>query len=378
MNIKKKLKNHLSNMSGWRTKKKIVVLESDDWGAIRMPSAEVLTQLKKSGIKTDRCHYVSNDSLASEEDLSLLFETLNTISENTGKKPVLTANVVMANPDFDKIKESGYKEYHYEWFTETLKKYPVHSGSFNLWQEGVKEGVFYPQFHAREHLQVTRWLAQLRNKGSETEQAFYHNVFGLSTTVTNEDRRSYLAAYEVENEKQQQFVLDSIREGLNKFQNVFGFKSESAIAPNYTWNHEMEKVLMECGIRYLQGGRVQRSPDITTGTNQYIRHSLGDQNSLGQIYLVRNCTFEPSSNPSKDWVNSCLSDIKTAFFWKKPAVIQSHRVNYIGYINPANRDKSLKLLETLLTGILKRWPDVEFMSSDELGKQIEINTSDIE
>jgi hypothetical protein len=371
MNIKKKLKNHLNNMSGWRTDKKVVVLESDDWGAIRMPSAEVLSKLKKSGVKTDRCHYVSNDSLASEEDLTQLFECLNKVTNKTRKKPVLTANVVMANPDFQKIRESGFKEYHFDWFTDSLKKYPKHSGSFELWKEGMRDGIFYPQFHAREHLQVSRWLAYLKDQDSETARAFHHNVFGLSTSVTNEDRRSYLAAYEVENEKQQQFVLDSICEGLRKFQNVFGFKSESAIAPNYTWNHEMEKVMVENGIRYLQGGRVQRSPDITTGTNQYIRHSLGDQNSLGQIYLVRNCTFEPSSNPSKDWVNSCLSEIKTAFFWKKPAVIESHRVNYVGYINPANRDKNLELLETLLTGILNRWPDVEFMSSDELGRLIE-------
>ena len=29
---------NLSNLPGWRTSRKIVVIESDDWGTIRMPS----------------------------------------------------------------------------------------------------------------------------------------------------------------------------------------------------------------------------------------------------------------------------------------------------------------------------------------------------
>jgi hypothetical protein len=370
MNFKQSLKNHLKNIRGWRSEKKIIVLESDDWGSIRTPDLNTLITLKKAGIKTDHCHYVSNDSLASEEDLTLLFETLNGIFENTGKKPVLTANVVMANPDFNKIRQSGYNKYHYEWFTETLNNYPNHTGSYQLWKEGINAGVFYPQFHAREHLQVARWLAQLQKESSETMLAFHNNMFGLSTSVTDENRRSYLAAYEVENEVQQQFVLESLGEGLNKFQTVFGFISESAIAPNYTWNHEMEKVMRSCGVRYLQGGTVQRSPDIQTEKNQYIRHYTGETNNLGQTYLVRNCIFEPASDPKKDWVSSCLEEIKTAFVWNKPAIIETHRVNYIGVIEPQNRERNLKLLEKLLTEIITRWPHVDFMTSVQLGKCI--------
>jgi hypothetical protein len=87
--------------------------------------------------------------------------------------------------------------------------------------------------------------------------------------------------------------------------------------------------------------------------------------------MVRNCKFEPTADPNKDWVNSCLKEIQTAYRWKKPAIIESHRVNYIGYINPGNRDKNLKLLGELLAAVKKRWPDVEFMSSDQLGQVIE-------
>ena len=43
----------------------------------------------------------------------------------------------------------------------------------------------------------------------------------------------------------------------------------------------------------------------------------------------------------------------------------------MGFIDQKNRAKNIKLLATLLSMILKKWPDVEFMSSDELGYLIE-------
>jgi hypothetical protein len=62
-----------------------------------------------------------------------------------------------------------------------------------------------------------------------------------------------------------------------------------------------------------------------------------------------------------------LNRIETAFRYYKPAIISSHRVNFIGAIVPDNRNKNLMLLKQLLFEIVKKWPDVEFMSSDQLG-----------
>jgi hypothetical protein len=82
---------------------------------------------------------------------------------------------------------------------------------------------------------------------------------------------------------------------------------------------------------------------------------------------VRNAYFEPFSDPSIDWVGSCLKDISKAFFWKIPAIISAHRVNFIGAIVPENRENNLMLLNRLLGSVLKTWPEVEFMTSDQLG-----------
>ncbi|SHE34189.1 hypothetical protein SAMN05443144_10191 [Fodinibius roseus] len=371
--LKSIAKNHLVNVPGWRTNRKIVVFESDDWGTIRMSSGDSLSKLSESGIKVQNCHYVQNDALASEEDLEGLFNLLSTYKGVAGSRPTITANVIMTNPDFDKIRASGYTKYHNELFTETLDKYPEHKGSFRLWKEGISEGLFHPQFHGREHVQVMRWMSALRDPDSETRKAFDVGVFGLSTTVTAEKRKSYMASYDWDDTQSRDFILKSIANGLSLFTSLFGFQSLSSIAPNYTWHNEVEKVLNDRGTRYIQGGRVQKSPQMGREKFNKKRHFTGQKNDLGQIYLVRNCKFEPSSNHNIDWVDRCMSNIKTAFLWKKPAIIEMHRVNTIGFINPQNRSRNLKKLDQLLKRITKTWPDVEFMTSDQLGKAIENN-----
>ena len=72
-----KLKNaiiqELINIPGFRTNRKIVIFESDDWGYIRMPSKKVYNQLLTDDIRVDNCPYNRYDSLASEDDLTFLF-----------------------------------------------------------------------------------------------------------------------------------------------------------------------------------------------------------------------------------------------------------------------------------------------------------------
>jgi len=65
-----------------------------------------------------------------------------------------------------------------------------------------------------------------------------------------------------------------------------------------------------------------------------------------------------------------MKQIEAAFLWNKPAIISSHRVNFCGHIDENNRKKGLTSLKQLLDEIVKRWPDVEFMSADELGDTI--------
>lgn len=359
-----------SNFRGWHSNRKIVVFESDDWGSIRMPDKATYDLLLDNGIRVDKCPYNKYDCLASESDLTTLFEVLGSFVDYSGNHPVLTANCVVVNPDFNKIRNTYFREYHYELFTDTLKRYPNHTRSFSLWNEGIRHKIFHPEFHGREHLHVERWMQALRQDLPETRLAFNLNLFGISTFISSENRRSYLAAYDVNTAPGLNQIMNIIIEGLSIFKKVFGYPAEGFIAPNYVWPSHIEKLLSEQKVKYLKGGIIQRSPIINSSKNKTLRHFTGEINDYGQIHMERNCEFEPSLYPDKDSVNQCMAQIKTSFKWKKPAIISVHRVNFIGGIVEQNREINIRQFRSLLQQILRNWPDVEFMNSTDLGNLI--------
>ena len=69
------------------------------------------------------------------------------------------------------------------------------------------------------------------------------------------------------------------------------------------------------------------------------------------MLLIRNCHFEPAGNRKIQHVNIALKQIEKAFLLKKPALISSHRVNYIGSIVEKNRDDNIQMLEELIKSI---------------------------
>ena len=95
-----------------------------------------------------------------------------------------------------------------------------------------------------------------------------------------------------------------------------------------------------------------------------IRHHLCSINKNKQLFSVRNCSFEPSIYG--DSFKKTLKDIQNAFFWKKPAIISSHRVNFIGGLEETNRKTNLANFKKLIDVILTKWPEVEFIHSSEL------------
>lgn len=372
-NLKKIISNNLLNIPGWYTNRKIVVIESDDWGSIRMPSREVYNQFLKEGIRVDKDPYCRYDSLATKDDLQMLFDVLCSVKDKNGRNAVLTADTVVANPDFKKIREADFQAYYYEDITTTMANSPNHTKVFDVWKEGMKANIFYPQFHGREHLNIKKWLTVLlENKDKITRRAFELGTFGLNSNVSSEIQGGYMGAFDSSLEEDIEKYEVIIKEGLAMFKQIFGYDSESFIATTYTWSPLIEPILKDNGVNYLQGMVAQRIPLDGGKSFKYRKTNFqGCKNKCNQIYLMRNCFFEPTQYRQKiDVVDDCLYRIGNAFRWKKAAVISSHRLNYIGNIDITNREKNLVLLKELLSSILKKWPDVEFCTSDELGKII--------
>jgi hypothetical protein len=370
MKFKRLIPRILSNFQGWHTNRKIVVIESDDWGSIRMPSKEVYSYCLKKGYPVDQNIYTKYDALESEEDLQLLLNLLSSLKDKAGKNPIFTVNCLVANPNFDKIKQAGYEKYFYETVNETFNTYPKHSKSFEIWIKAQNEGLFLFQSHGREHLNVHRFLSDIKKGIKEAIFAFNLNMPGIFHLGNLAEGNNYIVPLEFETEFDRTQKNEIIRDGLLLFEKLFGYRSYSFIAGNYVWYDDIERVLHEEAVKQIQGSNVQLIPLGYYKGFREKNHFTGEKNILNQIYTVRNVFFEPSSNLNIDWVNKALKEINYAFMLKRPAIISTHRINYIGYIDEANRDRSLRLLQDLLSKILKRWPDVEFLSSAELGQII--------
>src|SRR5690606_38173884 len=154
--------------------------------------------------------------------------------------------------------------------------------------------------------------------------------------------------------------------GLELFEKLFGYKSKSFIAPTYTWHPDLELVLNENGVTIIQSNPFQKFPILNRTKYKKKIHYTGQKNKYNQTYIVRNAYFEPTLLGSNSVVENCLSRIDIALKCRKPAVLGSHRLNFIGFIDSKNRDKNLILLKTLLKEIGKIWPNVEFMNVAQL------------
>lgn len=368
MSIKQKIFRNLSSIPGAFINRKIIVIESDDWGSLRMPSKEAYDYLKNKGLDVesgDSKRYNQNDTIESADDLSALFEVLSSFKDFKGNSPVFSPIAVVANPDFDKIKADDFENYYWEPFTKTLDRYN-RVNAFSLWNEGINNNLFLPEFHGREHLNVASWMRALKSNDRDTHLAFDKEVWGY--TNTNKFNVMYQAAFDLEYAEDLAVQKEVLASGLDLFESIFGFKARYFVPPNGNFNNTLEQVASEKGIDYIFAAKIQKEA-LGEGVVKNRFYWLGKKNNNRQMYTTRNCFFEPGQE-GKDWLDTCLSDIEIAFRWKKPAVISTHRVNFIGSLRPENRNEGLSAFKKLLSEILKKWPDVEFMSSVELADMI--------
>ena len=370
-NMSQKTWQYLQGIRGWHTKRKIVVITSDDWGSIRMPSREVYNRCLRKGYQLEKTLYERFDTLASQDDIFLLFELLSSFKDYYGNPASITANCVVANPDFARIEADGFQHYYYELITETFKHYPCHSKNFELWKEGLENKIFFPQYHAREHLNVSLFMNALRNGDENVHFSFQNNMPGIILPGALNTSNIYVEALRYRSLQDKAEKISIYLEGLDLFCKIFGYRSLTITPPNYTWSPDFDYDVYAKGVIGIQSTRKLREPLYT---NKYIYHShyMGERNEFGQVYLLRNALFEPTipDYKLKDPVDRCLSDMSIAFSMNRPVIICSHRINYVGFLDQSNRDRTLSMLKIILKRALQKWPDIEFLNAGQLINEI--------
>ncbi len=365
------IKQNLKNIIGWKTRRKIVILSIDDYGNVRTASREALQNLRKAGLKLGRFDEI--DTLETKQDLEGMLETLSSVKDMNGNNAVLTPFAVPCNIDFEKMAEDNFSNYHYEMLPLTFSKLALkdpaaYEGAWDLWEEGIANRLLVPQFHGREHFNLKVFEEKLENKNPEL-LASLKNFSNPGLNNLGSKTVQYTAAFEFWDFKENQRFEDIIEDGLNAFEKVFGYRSVHFNAPCGSQHHIIHEVLRKNGIKYIDNPLIKKEHQ---GFGEYktIFNYTGKKDSTGLIYQVRNIVFEPTLYGGTNWVNYAMQQIASAFRWNKPAIISSHRANFCGHMEPENRKQGLAYLKELLHRIREKWPEVEFMSADQLGDLI--------
>ncbi|MFM2360458.1 MAG: hypothetical protein RLY16_2451 [Bacteroidota bacterium] len=367
-NFKQSLLQNIKNIRGWKTRRKIVVISVDDYGNVRVDSKQAREKMDKAGLKC-LSRFDKFDSLENEDDLQALYETLTSVKDKFGQPAVFTSFAVPVNIDFEKVAASEFSAYHYELLPDTLKKLNGYEKVYALLKEGIKHKLLVPQFHGREHLNLKVFSEKLKQKDPELITALKNRSY-TSISSSGYPTINYTAAFDFD-QFDENFSFDPIiKDGLAAFEKVYGFKSTHFNPPGGREHPHIHKALKDCGVNFIDTPLVKREHQ---GQGVYKKEIFynGKKNALGQTYMVRNCVFEPTSDIGIDWSSYCLKQVETAFRWKAPAIISSHRVNFCGQVDEANRQIGLASLKQLLIKITKKWPDVEFMTATELAEQFD-------
>lgn len=371
--FKRKIFLGAKNIPGWKTNRKIVVFSVDDYGNVRLHSRRARENMDRAGLKI-LSRFDALDTLETRTDLELLFEALTSVTDMHGKPAVFTPFAVPCNIDFEKIESEQLLRYQYELLPVTFQKLSclepeAYDGTWSLWQEGISRGIFMPQFHGREHLNLRIFEEKLEKKDHNLLTALKNRSY-TSISDTGYPTISYTGAYQFWDIKDNEHFELIITDGFRAFENVFGYQPSHFNAPGGYEHTVLHKTIHQSGGKYIDTPWIKKEHQ-GHGKYRYSFNYTGKRNNFGMIFLLRNVVFEPSDERGFDWSEYALKQIEVAFSLKKPAVISSHRINFCGHIEERNREKGIIELKRFLKKIVTRWPDVEFMSSHQLLSLIE-------
>ena len=354
--LRKKFERVARYLSHVRFAEPILVFESDDWGMERKPAANLIQKFAEPGEWAD-------EQTESIEDLQSLFETLTKYRDANGRPACFTANFIMANPDFDRIEKDTFQHY-YDVTLDTSLSGAMHK----QYLSGIHQKCFSPQYHGRKHFWAETWLKDLRENVRGSRELFDERCHGGLSLLKGEGWRyhSEYVDWRSGNMPEEEKIYDSLKEDLDIFEKLFGYRSLSVIPPHYIFTPEVEKVWRKLGIRYIQGAgyRLIRK---TNGSKQTKSHYLGEISPQDLVYSIRTVKFDPRpSRPEHHW-QSALEQIETSFGRGVPAVVDTHRINYTGKF----REEGIRQLDALLQACQKYKP--LFLNSVELGDAVSKN-----
>lgn len=319
----------------------VVIFESDDWGAGPQEQTAALTRL--------------HDCLA-------------TVSDQTGRHPVMTLGVVLASPDGARITASGGCDY-----ASIPLSAPYYDALRTAMHRGQQAGVFYLQLHGMEHF----WPPSLMRWASEEPQ--WMAWLQSPTPGYSEDLPSPLQSRwtDASTLPSQPLAADviagAVADEANEFRASFAVVPKVAVATTFIWNDAVEQAWAANGIEVVitPGTRYTCRDAAGRPAGQDKQMRTGESASTGLCYLVRDVYFEPARGHSP---TQLLSAVRQRALLGRAALVETHRINFVR--DAATAESSFCSLAEALALLVRQVPGVRFITPWELACAIRNHDND--
>jgi hypothetical protein len=318
----------------WREpvlRRPVLVIESDDWGAGPGNQSGVLEEIRR---------------------------LLAGFSDRDGRPPVMTLGIVLATADGKHFTQNG--NYRRESIAE-----PAYGPLLEVIDKGVEAGVFSVQLHGLEHF----WPAALI-RASEDDEAVEAWLKKAPLAATEElpsplQSRWVDASVLPARPLATTAVAEAALEEVEVFRSVFAVAPKVVVPPTFVWTGEVERAWAAAGVgAIVTPGRQYQTRDEEgrpAGAGDPIYN--GQIGERGLIYLVRDIYFEPSLGHT---ARRALSALEAKVQLCRPALFETHRFNFLGRVEEKNQ--ALAELESLLQMALSNYPEMAFITSEELAR----------
>lgn len=341
----------------WR-RMKAVVLESDDWGlcawAPDSQAHRVLADLPVFRSPVGRRY--GGSTLERASDVKRVSEMLQGLRGGDGFPPILQANTVMAAPDYARLVPPAFE--CEELPLVGLPLAPSRWARPGLWGEIVaarEAGVWWPELHGLHHIPEHAWLKGLRTGVLDARRAFEQQSPVCDAVVGSGE---YDASEPLE------LRLRNLGRAVEKFQQLFGRLPDSFCPPDYRSDARIEAEAERLGVHAIQG-RPERPGGGWPRLRHYLERFRFPDVQGGRFYLPPRIAFEPTWEGSDATAVShagALRGVRAAWARGHPAIVSTHRVNYV-QLDESRGAEGVERLREFLTALVS--DGAVFLTDDE-------------
>jgi hypothetical protein len=341
------------------TSRKALAIESDDWGICSWcPDLQTFTEVRQLDVVHDYFDRLGGwvaGGLETPEDMERLFSFLEGYRGRDGRPAVFTPCYAVANPDYDRIIESDLAEYHDIFLDEGVPGRWQHTDILGKAREGMRRGVWLPEFHTRlHHAQPYKWLQAVREGSPQAAALFERQIFQC------EERRP---EYEDMTPREQ---ADWIVPAIRRMDKLFGRLPRCGI--NSDAGPETEKIWAAQGLRVrMNRGSVSNAQSADPPQLPVMGTYRAD---IDMTYLSRNCFLEPLGSGDLNHPSGAIPAAQTAINnWQHrlPTVCSSHRKNFLSYIEQET-ENGYDQAERFFDKLTSDHPDIYFLTSWEVAQ----------